>query len=357
MVQAVTEITVENQWNCQARYLSVIKRLIACQNHVLENLPISTETTSLRIVVMTAAPSRLLKVIDCSHHCLVGIASDQIFMRESRCKEMLREGWQVLHCSPSLKRWASRHGVPYHRFSTSEMVALKEWLQDLKPDLLITCKAPLLPESVFTVPRRGSINIHHALLPAYRGGSPLLWQVVNGEQRGGVTFHFIDNGIDTGPMLRQSAIELPVGLSERELELILDRLAAHALTDVIEAIANGAKGLPWPCDAKGEMEAPNVHFPSLIEFIDWEHWPIEKIWRVLRHMEFWPADHGIPPGWKRHFRWKVGQVLSRRPQSGSTGWQLETRGRHLQVRAQTGTIDLKPRVHLPTMLRGSKSLV
>jgi methionyl-tRNA formyltransferase len=70
----------------------------------------------------------------------------------------------------------------------------------------------ILPESLIANNAMGIINLHAGKLPQYRGGSPLNWQIINGESLIGVTIHQIDSGIDTGPILASGCF--PLGCDE-----------------------------------------------------------------------------------------------------------------------------------------------
>ena len=64
-------------------------------------------------------------------------------------------------------------------------------------------KAPLL-----AIPSLGTLNLHAGGLPEYRGGSPLNWQIINGESKAGISVIRVDEGIDTGPVLAETSIEI-----------------------------------------------------------------------------------------------------------------------------------------------------
>ena len=64
-------------------------------------------------------------------------------------------------------------------------------------------KAPLL-----AIPSLGTLNLHAGPLPEYRGGSPLNWQIINGESKAGISVIRVDEGIDTGPVLAETIIEI-----------------------------------------------------------------------------------------------------------------------------------------------------
>lgn len=77
----------------------------------------------------------------------------------------------------------------------------KQELINLQPDLQVVVAYRMLPESVWKLPSKGTINLHGSLLPNYRGAAPINWAVINGEQETGLTTFFINENIDTGKIL------------------------------------------------------------------------------------------------------------------------------------------------------------
>jgi methionyl-tRNA formyltransferase len=74
---------------------------------------------------------------------------------------------------------------------------------------VIASYSMILPPTLIAIPPRGTVNVHGGLLPEYRGPHILQWAMVNGERTTGVTIHYVDEGIDTGPVI---AIEtVPIG--------------------------------------------------------------------------------------------------------------------------------------------------
>ncbi|PTV93029.1 methionyl-tRNA formyltransferase [Halanaerobium saccharolyticum] len=80
---------------------------------------------------------------------------------------------------------------------------------DLKPDLIISVNFDqIFKKKMLNIPDKGCINIHASLLPKYRGRAPLNWAIIKGEEKTGVTVHFINEGIDTGEIILQEEIEI-----------------------------------------------------------------------------------------------------------------------------------------------------
>jgi len=99
-------------------------------------------------------------------------------------------------------------GVHAHflsNYHTEESIAL---MRAAEADLGIVCGTNILKESVFKIPRFGSINIHQGLAPYYRGGPPIFWELYNGEREVGVTVHFVEPKVDTGEIIVQETLPL-----------------------------------------------------------------------------------------------------------------------------------------------------
>ena len=90
-------------------------------------------------------------------------------------------------------------------------------LTELKADLFVVVAFRMLPEVVWSIPFYGTINLHAALLPQYRGAAPINWAIINGEKKTGITTFLIDHEIDTGKLLLQK--ELSIGNDETAGEL------------------------------------------------------------------------------------------------------------------------------------------
>ncbi|HXI45651.1 MAG TPA: methionyl-tRNA formyltransferase, partial [Candidatus Acidoferrales bacterium] len=79
----------------------------------------------------------------------------------------------------------------------------------------------LVPGSLLTIPRRGFLNLHPSLLPSHRGATPVAGTILAGDDEAGVTLFEMDAGLDTGPIVAQTAW----------------RLAGHETTPGLEAAA------------------------------------------------------------------------------------------------------------------------
>lgn len=138
---------------------------------------------------------------------------------------------------------------------SDHMRRLPSLLEGLKPDLILVLGFPWrLPPDLLAVPRLGSLNVHPALLPRYRGPNPIFWHFMNGETRGGLTVHRMEPEFDTGPILAQSAIDIA---PDDDIDSFLPKLYAAGAAAIPEALAKAAAGDPGePQDGTAASYAP-----------------------------------------------------------------------------------------------------
>jgi methionyl-tRNA formyltransferase len=134
----------------------------------------------------------------------------------------------------SLAQWASSKGLNVDK--PGSQLELIDSLKMNKIDLLVTI--------ALETPTYGSINLHFSILPKYRGAAPVQWALLNGDTTTGVTVFNLDQGMDTGPILRQQMIEVDKDDSTNSLLKKLSLLSGALLKDSITGISNGEKGSP-----------------------------------------------------------------------------------------------------------------
>ena len=83
-----------------------------------------------------------------------------------------------------------------------------EELRALQADLFVVVAFRMLPEIVWSMPPRGTINLHASLLPNYRGAAPINWAILNGETETGLTTFFIEKEIDTGKVIDRASLSI-----------------------------------------------------------------------------------------------------------------------------------------------------
>jgi folate-dependent phosphoribosylglycinamide formyltransferase PurN len=129
-------------------------------------------------------------------------------------------------------------------------------LQAWNPDLIIFCGGDILRKPLLEIPRLGVLNAHLAMLPEIRGMSAPEWSLLKGVPVG-VTIHFIDSGIDTGPILRK--VEFPEARNCESRSDLRNRLIAFGIEKMAEVISELDRGelSPTPQPA---LDKDSQHF-------------------------------------------------------------------------------------------------
>lgn len=163
-----------------------------------------------------------------------------------------------------------------------------EKLKEIKPDFIIVVAfGQILSEEVLNIPKYACINVHASLLPKYRGSAPIIWSVVNGEKKSGVTTMLMAKGIDTGDMLLKCETDIDSDMTSGQLQDILSEKGANLLLNTIEDFKDG----------KIEPEKQNDEEASYISVIskdlgeiNWNN-SAESIHNLVRGFNPWPSAY------------------------------------------------------------------
>jgi len=136
-------------------------------------------------------------------------------------------------------------GVPAAAFTQSDReardAAIAEWLASQRVELVVLAgyMRLLSPGFLARFPQR-VINVHPALLPAFPGMRAIEQALAYGVKVFGVTVHFVDEGVDSGPVILQRAIELPDAADADAVHAALQPIEHELLPRVVRAFATGA---------------------------------------------------------------------------------------------------------------------
>ena len=131
-------------------------------------------------------------------------------------------------------------------------------LKSFKADIFIVVAFRMLPEVVWKIPNKGTINLHTSLLPNYRGAAPINWVLINGESETGVTTFFIDHNIDSGEIITQRIIKIKTSTTAAELHNELLYLGNDALLETIEMIKDKSVSSTIQPNNLSNSEAPKI---------------------------------------------------------------------------------------------------
>jgi methionyl-tRNA formyltransferase len=187
---------------------------------------------------------------------------------------------------PEVKQFALEQGLPVlqpEKLRDENFIAT---LKSLNADLFLVVAFRMLPEIVWSMPSKGTVNLHASLLPEYRGAAPINHAIINGETVSGVTTFIITHEIDTGKILLQRKVEIGNDENAGELHNKLMITGAALLLETVEKIeSRDIKPFPQP-------EIPNTHpAPKLFREtceIDW-NLPVERIRNLIRGLSPHPG--------------------------------------------------------------------
>jgi len=137
----------------------------------------------------------------------------------------------------------------------------------LEPDLLFVWSYPmLLPPDLLAIAPRGAVNLHGGLLPEYRGGHVMNWAIANGERETGATLAYLDEGIDTGPVIAQRRFAIESDDDAASLRAKLKTTGVALIQEWWPAIADGSA----PAIAQDESKARYYRMRTADDgLIDW----------------------------------------------------------------------------------------
>jgi methionyl-tRNA formyltransferase len=129
----------------------------------------------------------------------------------------------------------------------SKRASLAPLLRSVEPDLVVCMGLPWkIPVDALAVPTLGWLNGHPSLLPSHRGPIPVAWAIRAGEAETGVTFHFMDAELDTGPVVAQRRFPIGDFVEPDEFYGRIGPVMMETLVDALQSIESGERGTPQP---------------------------------------------------------------------------------------------------------------
>lgn len=185
--------------------------------------------------------------------------------------------------SPPIKEFALKHNLHVEQPRKIRTDEAKDLFASYQADVaVVVAYGRILPPEYLSAPRRGCINVHFSLLPLYRGAAPANWAIINGENKSGVTTMFIEEELDSGPILLQR--ETFIGETETAPELMqrLSEVGAELLSETLSKLDSMT---PRPQHDRDATFAPLL--TKTDGLINWSN-PGITIERCVRGFQPWP---------------------------------------------------------------------
>jgi methionyl-tRNA formyltransferase len=201
---------------------------------------------------------------------------------------------------------ARERGLPLHRYRRfrRRRAGTKGWepipeilaeYRDLDAELnVLAYVTAILPPEIVEYPPRGSLCFHPSLLPRFRGGAALAWQIILGERESGVTVFRPDAGVDTGPIVIQRG-GVPIGSTDTAASLYFERLYPLGVQAVVDAVAAVDAGTA----TYQPQDESRATFQGLVgeaeARLDWS-WDVAELDRRIRGCDPQPGAHARRAG-------------------------------------------------------------
>ena len=241
----------------------------------------------LRVILLThgGAEEVIQRLVDCDNVELAAVFVEKSITRQYAMREKIRRSIRydgyVATASKLVKKVVSGKEQNVHQVEADELRGRLETvandnripfyvvdnyhdpetidlIREVNADLAVIYGTNIIKESVFKLPRLGSINLHQGLAPYYRGGPPIFWELYNGESEVGLTVHYVAAKVDSGDIILQQTVPLKYdygyGLNyESFIADFCNQLrgrCAEMVADAVKLIASGT--------AKVKPQDPNL---------------------------------------------------------------------------------------------------
>ncbi len=140
---------------------------------------------------------------------------------------------------PGILKYACDRNIPTYKIQSPNKKEFLDQLRDLNIDVIINQSQNILKKDLLSIPKIGVINRHNALLPKNRGRLTPFWVLYKQEKETGVSIHFVNEGIDAGPIIVQE--KYPVETKDN-FNTLVDKnykIAPHAIFKALNMLEIG----------------------------------------------------------------------------------------------------------------------
>jgi len=186
----------------------------------------------------------------------------------------------------AVKKYAVEKGIAILQPEKLKNPEFIEQIKSYQADLQVVVAFRMLPEVVWNMPPKGTINLHGSLLPQYRGAAPINHAIINGEKESGVTTFFLTHEIDTGNIILSESTPIADNETAGDLHDKLMHIGADLLVKTLKAIEAGEVS-EQPQPQSGSLK----HAPKIFKEdckIDWNN-PAQMIYNLIRGLSPYPT--------------------------------------------------------------------
>ncbi|MEN9338210.1 MAG: hypothetical protein RIQ41_524 [Candidatus Parcubacteria bacterium] len=150
------------------------------------------------------------------------------------------QGRHMVMTAPIIKTWAEmKHISVYQPESLKDLPGDSPLHEENYDVFIVASYGKMIPDDILSLPKHGVLNVHPSLLPKYRGPSPIESALLDGGMTTGVSIMKLDSGMDTGPLLTQSAFIINPTATAGTLEVECGQVGGELLVQVLPHYLEG----------------------------------------------------------------------------------------------------------------------
>ncbi|MEO8399334.1 MAG: methionyl-tRNA formyltransferase [Ignavibacteriaceae bacterium] len=184
-----------------------------------------------------------------------------------------------------IKEFALKNNITFLQPEKLKDKNFIENLNQIGADLFVVVAFKILPKEVFSIPSKGSFNLHGSLLPKYRGAAPIQWALIKGEKETGVTTFKLEEKVDTGNIYLQKKIKIN---DDDNFGTLHDKLSELGAQTVFETVNKIEKGNYKLLQQNNSEATPAPKITKEICEIDWNK-SAEEIHNLVRGLSPYPG--------------------------------------------------------------------
>ena len=219
-------------------------------------------------------------------------------------KELVKQGINIVGIVLTNKNLMNDAVAPVVTLKGKNWTKIIKFITSKKPDLgIVAGFSHILPNDILEIPRYGFWNLHAGRVPKYRGGSPLNWQMINGEVRAGLSILKMTPGIDDGPILSSASFKIAHTDTISDLHIRANQLFPLLL---IPLLSNPSKSLH---NSKVQSRIGGKYWHQRNERdgqIDWINSNSQQVYNFVRAISKpYPGAFGVIAGRREVRIWQV----------------------------------------------------
>lgn len=180
--------------------------------------------------------------------------------------------------SEEIIRFSNENQIPVYCGNPRESLA-HDFYSKFNIEVLISVNYIfLIDRPLINLASKIAFNIHGSKLPKYRGRTPHVWAIINGEKYTGITAHLIDEGCDTGEIISQKIIEIGTNETGNDLLLKFKKVYPILIKNILDKLSKGQLSLTPQDESQATYFGPREPKDGRI---DW-NWQKERIFNWIR---------------------------------------------------------------------------